>query len=372
MILHITNDYSGSTVYKNLVGELDKLNLEQIVYNPIREASRIGKNKIDLKNKKSKIFYSKILNKYTDRILYKKKINKIVKDIELKVDLTKITCIHAHTWYSDGGVAYELFKKYNIPFIIAIRTTDVNVFYKYLIPYRSYAKEILNSSRNIILINNVFKTFIHQLDSSLVNKIRLVPNGVDRFWIENFFIKEKLEIVEKKVFNLIYVGTFIKRKNLLNLIQAVIEINKIEDIRITLNIVGHGKGSYFDKIEKIIVNNNNNIKLLGKITDKAELLKTYRENDFFAMPSVKETFGLVYVEAMLQGLPILYTANEGIDGLYDENIGEKVLSTDVREIQKNLLKMIQNYKEYKIPTEKLVVNHNWENIAKQYKELYNA
>lgn len=60
------------------------------------------------------------------------------------------------------------------------------------------------------------------------------------------------------------------------------------------------------------------------------------------MPSKAETFGLVYVEAMLQGLPILYTKNEGIDGFYEENIGEKVISTDMEEIQIKLLKLIEN------------------------------
>ena len=46
-ILHIANDYSGSTVYKNLIKELDNLGLSQVVYHPIKEKSRIGKNKID-------------------------------------------------------------------------------------------------------------------------------------------------------------------------------------------------------------------------------------------------------------------------------------------------------------------------------------
>ena len=115
MILHITNDYSGSTVYKNLVGELDNLGLSQIVYNPIKEESRVGKNKIELNVKGSEIIYSHILNKTTDRIFYKQKIKKILKDIKSKVDFSKIKMIHAHTWYSDGGVAYLLSKKYNIP-----------------------------------------------------------------------------------------------------------------------------------------------------------------------------------------------------------------------------------------------------------------
>jgi len=73
MILHITNDYSGSTVYKNLVGELDKLGSFQIVYNPIKEESRVGKNKIELNVKDSEIIYSHILNKTIDRIFSKRK-----------------------------------------------------------------------------------------------------------------------------------------------------------------------------------------------------------------------------------------------------------------------------------------------------------
>src|SRR5690554_437621 len=143
MILHITNDYSGSTVYKNLVGELDKLGLSQIVYNPIKEKSRIGKNKIDLNVTDSEIIYSHILNKTIDRIFYRKKIKKILKDIETKIDLSEIKMIHAHTWYSDGGVAYLLSKKYNIPYIVTIRNSDLNVFQKYLFHERSYGRKFL-------------------------------------------------------------------------------------------------------------------------------------------------------------------------------------------------------------------------------------
>src|SRR5690606_19975181 len=131
-VLHISNDYSGSTVYKNLVAELDSLGLSQIVYNPIKEKNRIGKNRIDLLVPDSEIIYAYILNKSTDRIFYWKRVRKVVKDIESKVDLSTISFIHAHTWYSDGGVAYVLSMKYNIPYIVTIRNTDLNLFQKKL------------------------------------------------------------------------------------------------------------------------------------------------------------------------------------------------------------------------------------------------
>src|SRR5690606_11180955 len=81
----------------------------------------------------------------------------------------------------------------------------------------------------------------------------------------------------------------------------------------------------------------------GKIFDLSKLKEHFENADIFAMPSKAETFGLVYVEAMLQGLPILYTANEGIDGFYQEKIGEKVSKkADVLEIQQALLKLMED------------------------------
>jgi len=368
-ILHISNDYSGSTVYKNLVGELDNLGLTQIVYNPIKEKSRIGKNKIELKVKDSKIIYSNILNKITDRIFYRKKLKKILKDIESKIDFSKVKMIHAHTWYSDGGVAYLLFKKYNIPYIIAARNTDLNVHYKYFIQHRKFGFDILNNAQKIILIGEYQKVFFEdKIELKNKEKIKVIPNGVDAYWIENF-MKFTPKITNEK-FKILFVGTFIKRKKLLELQEAVIGINKENKFNCQLHIVG-GEG----KQTKSILENMNKFPDLfvyhGKIYDKKELEKIYKNSHIFAMPSQHETFGLVYVEAMLQGLPILYTAKEGIDGFYNEKIGEKVFNSTVDEIKEKLFNLIEGYNSYDIPTGKLKENHNWTNIALIYQEIYN-
>src|SRR5699024_10871338 len=111
-VLHITNDYSGSSVYMNLIHELDVLGISQLVYTPIRNEKYVGKNVVDFINPNSKILYRPILNNHIDRIFYPFKIKKILDDIQKQVDFSKIDFIHAHTWYSDGGVAYELSKKY--------------------------------------------------------------------------------------------------------------------------------------------------------------------------------------------------------------------------------------------------------------------
>jgi|SRR5690554_1177179 len=369
MILHITNDFSGSTVYKNLIRELDNLCLSQIVYNPIKEKSRIGKNKIDLKAKDSKIIYSHILNKTTDRIFYKQKIKKILKDIESKVDLSKITFIHAHTWFSDGGVAYLLSKKYNIPFIIATRSTDLVIHYKYLIHKRKFGFDILKKANDIILIGEYQKTFFNKIKiDNITSKVKVIPNGVDEFWIKN---NKEFSRHPISKFKFLYVGTFIKRKKLLELQQAIVNLSKNYKVDCLLHIVGEG-GKQTTKILNIIEQYPDLFIYHGKVNKKEDLMKIYNECHFFTMPSKNETFGLVYVEALLQGLPILYTTNEGIDGFYKEKIGEKVSKkADVSEISQAILKLIGDYDSYEIPTQKLLNKHDWKKIAKKYLLLYN-
>ena len=216
-VLHITNDYSGSKVYMNLFQQLDELGIKQIVYHPIKDKNNIGKNKISFKERESKLIYSKPINPIIGRIFYRQKIHKTLSDIEMKVDFSNISLIHAHTWYSDGGVAYLLSKKYNIPYIIAARNTDLNVFYKYLIHQRNFGKKILGNASKIIVISKIYINRLlkdQYLKNIVQNKTEAIQSGVDSFWINNIMLKKKA--FEPQI---IYVGNFNKGKNIVNLIS---------------------------------------------------------------------------------------------------------------------------------------------------------
>lgn len=378
IILHITNDFSGSSVYMNLIKELDKLGVKQIVYTPIKSANSIGKNNIQLKTEKSKIIYSDILNLHLDRIFYRRKIKKVMKDIESKVNMSEIKFIHSHTWYSDGGVAFLLEKKYNIPYITTIRNSDINVFYRYLLHERSFGKKILRSSKEIILISASYENRVKRLSAlepmkqELNDKIKILPNGVDPFWIENSVCKIKNEPFKATDSNIdvLFIGKFAPGKRIVELMEAIIQLSNEHSKILKLHIVG-GDGSETNKVEKLLRDNPNLFKYYGKVYDKNNLLEIIRGCDIYAMPSRSETFGLVYIETMLQGLPILYTKDEGIDGFYLETIGEKVSKeANVNEIKEKLRELINNLPNYSIPIEKIKKNHNWRLIAEEYKIIY--
>jgi len=373
IILHIANGYADSAIYKNLVQELDKLDLQQIVYTPQRTTGKIGANKIDFQHYGSELIYSSILNWHIDRVFYPFKIFKILKDIQTKVDFNHITCMHAHTWYSDGGVAYFLSKKYNIPFVVSIRSTDLNLFQKKLVYLQPFGRSILNSARKVILISASYKekllnqSSLKKMKIPLRDKISVIPNGVDFFWIKNTSVKPKEKVVE--VYNILYLGSFISRKKVLDLQQAVIELNGEQSKKIMLHLVGGG-GKDEAEVLKLVEKHAELFVYHGRVYDKAAMQCIFKNCDVFAMPSRNETFGLVYIEALLQGLPILYTEGEGVDGYYKERIGERIGTHSVKEIKEKLRTMVDNLGQYSIPLEKIKRNHDWALIAREYRSIY--
>ena len=373
VVLHISNDYSGSSVYKNLISKVDDLGVSQIVYTAVRDKSLMGRNRIHLKQSNSEIIYSNILSKYVDRIFLRCKVRKITRDVKSKINLVDINCVHAHTWFSDGGVAYQIFKEFSIPYIVTIRNTDLNLFQKYLVHQRNFGMKILENAAKIVLISESYKERLMQQNSlrtirqKLREKIIVIPNGVDDFWIENAVAQKKWPDLPVKV---LYVGKFLRGKGVIQL-QKAIEILNSKGVLVHLHLIGGG-GSMHKNVLSRVDRNPQTMFYHGEIKDNS-VLKTYFERShFFAMPSKRETFGLVYAEALLQGLPILYTSNEGIDGFYRENIGEKVVSVKIENIRQQLFKLVENFDSYNIPILKIKKNHNWKAIAKIYEGIYDS
>lgn len=365
--LHLASYFSGiSAVYENIFQSLDKLNVSQTIYVPFRTIKR--KKDTSFLKKGSKVIWRPIFTKLM-RFAYFYKIRTVFKDVQKELQVEKQDIIHAHTWYTDGGVAYRIYKKYNIPYIITVRSTDISVFAKNFIHLHSFSKKILTNAQSIIFVSQAYKNtvlnlpFLNDCKNALEAKSYIIPNGVDQFWVKN---AKTLKQKESEEIKLIFIGNFLKRKNVKRLIGAIDEI--ADKQLVSLKIVGGGR-EYSNKIVEV-VKKNENVNYVGKVYDKNKLSSIIRENDIFVMPSYNETFGLVYIEALSQGLPILYSKNEGIDGFYQEKIGEAVDPFDVGSIAEGILKIHNSYSAYKFNPSSIVANHNWDKIANQLIQLY--
>lgn len=143
----------------------------------------------------------------------------------------------------------------------------------------------------------------------------------------------------KGIINYIYVGNLIKRKYPLAIVKALYNAKIIENSY--LKYVGTG----FErkKIEKYINSNklHNRVIFTGRL-DRTEVYKQLTSSECFIMISEKETFGLVYLEAMSNGCIVIASKEEGMDGIIIDGInGYLCKSGDHKELSSILLKIKQ-------------------------------
>jgi len=369
-ILHISNDFSNTKVHSNLFKRLDKLGIRQTIFNPIIISRRgtIGCNEFSANQ--TSFIYADIVKPY-HRYVYHIKRRDIFQALEERVDLKEIDLVNATTLFSDGGQAYKIHKKYGIPYIVSVRNTDINGFLDKLPNTWVAGYRILSDAKKIIFISKALmsKFANHKVIKPILPKIQdkmlLIPNGIDDYYLDhishNFHGGHKV----------IYVGDFSDNKNVKRLCEAVLWLKNEKGLNdVSLTLVGGGKNKT-NKIQAIIDQNPDVFHYTGPVYDKAKLCELYAGHSLFAMPSIHETFGLVYIEALTQILPIIYTKGQGVDGLFDNTVGEKVNPTSVQDITNALHAILMN--PYKYSNDNVDFSlFKWSMIAEKYLELFKS
>lgn len=363
-ILHINSYYRENSFYKKFYQAQNshkELNID--VYAPIsNDILSYTKTGID------GFATMSVCNKPIDRFVFHHKQRKILKDVQEKMDIESYDIIHANTLFSNGYVAYKLNYQYNIPYVVAVRDTDLNFFLKKIFYLRKTGINILKNASKIIFLSNAYKEKLlndyvpKNLGNSIREKSVVIPNGLDDFWIDN---KQYKEAKQLKNINVIFAGAVSKRKNPSTTAKAC-EILIDKGYNVTFNIVGRiDNQTEFEKINKF------NFVDYHKPVNKEELLNYYRNNDLFVMPSLTETFGLTYAEAMSQGLPLIYSKKQGFDQQFPEGVvGYAVDSLNEEEIAKKIVDIVENYSVISKNCTKLTSNFKWEDINKKYIAIY--
>ena len=139
--------------------------------------------------------------------------------------------------------------------------------------------------------------------------------------------------------NILYVGAFIPRKGVMNLIKAFASLN-LEDVGLILIGGGEEKRTY----ERYIQENNVRNVFLHDFKHKAEIVEYYGLADVFALPSLNEVWGLVLNEAMACGLPIIASRWAGAthDLVRNGVNGYIVDPYDVNEVVDRLRQLLEN------------------------------
>lgn len=355
-VLHINSYYESSIFYKGLYDKQAEQGLNIKVYVP-------SSGDKGLRHDYGNYTDVSYCFKEIDRYVFHLKHNKILKDIVKNYDFSDVKKLHAHSLFSNGYIAYRLKKKYGIPYIVAVRNTDINTFFAKMIHLRKLGLSILKEAEKVIFISHSYykKLEEHYIPADFQREFKekavVIPNGVNQFYIDNCATSKKA--TEDKI-RLLYVGEINQNKN------VEFTVNCLKDKNVQLDIVGKiSNKKIFDRIK------NQKIVSYHSPMNKEQLLKMYRESDIFVMPSITETFGLVYVEAMSQGTPVIYTKGQGFDGQFPEGVvGYSMRSDSSTELENAIQAILANYEQISKNCIEGSKRFSWTHLEREYYQIY--
>lgn len=293
-----------------------------------------------------RVFFRNLLVKIS-LFLFRNRIDILIREFEP-------TILHAQNADIDAIIAKEISKRYNIPYIITLRSLE-KVEDKIIVDNLKYAESLVGISLRQ-------KKVGEQIGHKPVN---FIPHGVN----ENFYKYRKFKKSEKLKIRFVTVSRLLKLKN----IDLVISCLKNFPHDFVFDIYGEGPEmkSLQDLINELELENN--IHLKGFI-DNNELPTVLPEYDLFIMPSYPETLGRVYFEAMASGVPIVASKNTGVDGIITDGLEGFLIDHTSRDELNNILNLLAKDQtillKMSLHAKKLSENFNWVNISLRYRELY--
>lgn len=259
--------------------------------------------------------------------LVKRLIRHITKE-EKDIDL-----VHIHSAI-DAGIAYNI-SNISIPYVITEHSSKYqrNILNK---TQKKYLKDVFLNAKKVISVGNGLRDAL----SCYISKdfIEVIPNLVS-------FKKETTELDRsKKKFRFFSLGILTKTKGMDLLIEA---FGKVRGELVNCELYIGGDGEEFSNLKNQIdsLGLGDKIILLGKL-NRTEVAYHMNNCDSFVLASRFETFGIVFLEAMIYGKPVIGAKTGGPDTFIKENNGIVIEPENLGELSNALVVMHKTAHKY--------------------------
>lgn len=261
-----------------------------------------------------------------------------------------------------------------IPYIVSLRGSDVpeyDVFNKPLMlahkVVKSLTRYIWNNAARVVALSSDLRNTAQR--TAPETDIAVIPNGIES---ELFLpVKGEKQSRDSDRIEMICVSRLIERKGIQHVLQALTSI----ELPVHLTIVG--EGNYQDQLKEQAqaLGVSDRVTFYGYCA-REELVALYGNSDFFVLPSMAESFGMVFVEAMSCELPVIGARIGGVPDIVAEENGILVEAANVKEIQEAIEKLASDpalrAAMAKANRQKVVDHYAWQSVAEKYDATYQA
>uniref|UniRef100_A5WC08 Glycosyl transferase, group 1 n=1 Tax=Psychrobacter sp. (strain PRwf-1) TaxID=349106 RepID=A5WC08_PSYWF len=271
--------------------------------------------------------------------------------------------IHVHSSVHAGHIALEIKSRYSIPYVVTEHST-------------SFARDMIKKNELLILRNIVtssdYNIAVSQPFCDLLNRTfkvkswNYIPNIVN-----SAFLNEDNK-VSKKTFKYLSVSFLSEKKAIDNLIKAFSFI--IDEVPNAVLYIG-GDGDERKSLEKLAkdLNLKNRVIFLGSLSRERVKLEMAKSS-VFVLPSRYETFGVVLVEALALGKPVIATKCGGPESIVNDKVGTLVEVDNIENLSKAMLDAYLDYDKYnsKDIRQYCIDNFSEESVISKLTDIYHS
>lgn len=262
--------------------------------------------------------------------------------------------VHIQTPFVAHYSGIKIAKALNIPCVITYHTLFEEYLYHYIpiIPKqilkffaRRFSSSQCNQAQGVIAPSSIIVELLK--DYGVKNNIEIIPTGINskKFELGNGDkFRTAFDIPsDKKI--LLNVSRVAFEKNIGLLINVVNQIKKqLPDIMLVIAGEGPAKSAYMEQAKKLDLDNN--VAFVGYLDRNSELIDCYHSADIFVFSSVTETQGLVLLESMASGTPVVSVAAMGTKDILLGCEGARITNGEISDFCDKVVSLLNDTHDY--------------------------
>jgi glycosyltransferase involved in cell wall biosynthesis len=303
------------------------------------------------------------INTMASFIQLKRVFSEEVKAIALEI---QADIIHQHIAFPLGNFSGSLAKQLKIPFVISEQWSgylpEDNSYEHFVSKY--FIRKAFALANTATAVSGVLAKAI--ASKGLIKNVEVIPNVIDPV-----FLNATLSAHHNRVPQIVHVSSLNDREKNISCLIKALKLVKEEGQAFHCTIVGDShERSSFERMSKENLLQNH-ITFVGAKSPQ-ELLTIYQASDFFLLTSNYETFGVVIVEALACGLPVVASAAGAIPELVNHQNGLLFSTGNAAQAKLAICQMLQSYQNYSRfdIQEPVSEQFSMEHIANKFSQLY--
>ncbi len=308
------------------------------------------------------------------------KLGKLLLQVEA-LKLLNFDLIHVHTPFVAHYGGVRIAKALGIPCVTTYHTLFEEYFYHYipwlpkqLLRYaaRRFSVSQCNEVDGVISPSSMILDLLKQY--GVTTKMQTLPTGIDSAAFKHGdgpqFRKDFNLPANKKL--LVNVSRVAFEKNISAIIETfALLLTTREDIHLVIAGEGPAKKYYIELAAKL--NLQQSISFVGYLDRSTQLVDCYHAADVFVFASKTETQGLVLLEAMAAGTPVVSVAEMGTKNVLQEGRGVRITSGSAQDFAAKITEVLDDRTGYSQLTQSAITYAaEWDslNLAKKLEDYY--